>query len=411
MASEGIDRREFISRTALGLVTATLGASTVQSARAGTGESPKILYRTLGKTRLEIPLVSFGVMNSDSPDLIRKALDMGAKHLDTAHVYLRGNSENVIGEILEERKCRDQVYVATKMLFARDRSKKVFLREGDGRHAGATESNLNEQLGRSLERLRTDYIDILYLHSCQSPQMSSYEPMLNAFVKAKETGKARFIGISTHTNEPETIRAAVDTGIWDVILTSYNFIQEDKEEVKKAIQYATEKGLGVIAMKTQGGVRLNREKKIDVNHAAALKWVLNDKNVCTAIPGITTFDQMELDFSVMRDLSLSAQEKRDLEISSMLRGTFYCQQCRSCVASCAKAVEIPALMRAYMYAEGYGNLMQAELTIDGLPEAYGLNVCRDCAACSASCRHGIDIHHRLRFLMATTSSGHGAAIA
>ena len=409
MAAQSIDRREFILKTALGLMTASLGVSTVRSAGAEIGKSSAIVYRTLGNTKLKIPLVSFGVMNSDSPDLIRKALDMGFGHLDTAHAYLRGNSEKVIGQILEERKCRDQVYIATKMLFARDRENKAFLMEGSGRHAGATEESLNEQLAESLKRLRTDYIDILYLHSCQGPQMSTYEPMMRAFVKAKEAGKARFIGISTHANEPETIRAAVDTGIWDVILTSYNFMQEHKDAVKKAIQYATEKGLGVIAMKTQGGVRLNREKNIEVNHAAALKWVLNDKNVCTTIPGITTFDQMDLDFGVMKDLSLSDQERRDLQILSMRRGAFYCQQCCFCVASCPKRVEIPSLMRAYMYAEGYGNLIQAELTVDGLPDEYGLNACRDCAACSATCPHGINIHQRLGFLMTMRAVDHGAA--
>ena len=409
MEGKGMDRRAFIQKTALGLITAGLGACTVRSVGADTGKPPRIVYRTLGRTKLRIPVVSFGVMNSDSPDLIRKALDMGVRHLDTAHVYLRGNSETVIGRILEERKCRDQVVIATKMAFNRDRAKQVFLREGSGRRYGATEENLNAQLAKSLERLRTDYIDILYLHSCQSPQMSTYEPMIQAFVKAKESGKARFIGISTHANEPETIRAAVDTGVWDVVLTAYNFLQEDQGEVKQAIQYAAQKGLGVIAMKTQGGVRLNREKKIDVNHAAALKWVLNDKNVCTTIPGITTFDQMDLDFSVMKDLSLSDGEKRDLKMSSMLRGAFYCQQCRSCVATCPKKVEIPTLMRAYMYAEGYGNRIEAQCTVDDLPAAYGLNACRDCAACSAVCIHGKDIPHRLGVLMAMTSGAHGAA--
>jgi len=409
MTGAGMDRREFIRKTALGLMTAGLGVSTARSAGAEIVKSSGIVYRTLGNTKLKIPLVSFGVMNSDSPDLIRKALDMGFRHLDTAHAYLRGNSEKVIGQILEERKCRDQVYIATKMLFARDRENKVFLREGSGRYGGATGENLNEQLAESLKRLRTDYVDILYLHSCQGPQMSTYEPIMRAFVKAREAGKTRFIGISTHASEPETIRAAVDTGIWDVILTSYNFMQEHKEAVRKAIRYATEKGLGVIAMKTQGGVRLNREKNIEVNHAAALKWVLNDRNVCTTIPGITTFDQMDLDFGVMKDLVLSDQEKRDLQISSMLKGAFYCQQCRSCVASCPKRVEIPALMRAYMYAEGYGNRIQAELTVDGLPAERGLNACRECAKCSAACSHGIDIRQRLGFLMGMAADRHDVA--
>ena len=291
MGVEGINRREFVVRTAFGLITAGLGVSPVRAAGTELGKSPKIVYRTLGKTKLRIPLVSFGVMNSDSPDLIRKALDLGIKHLDTAHVYLRGNSEKVIGQILEERKCRDKVYVATKLAFARDREKNVFISEGRGRRAGATEQNFSKQLATSLERLRTDYVDILYLHNCHGPLMPTYEPMIKAFVKAKESKKARFIGISTHSNEPETIRAAVDTGTWDVILTSYNFVQAHNVEVKRAIQYAAEKGVGVIAMKTQGGARLHRQKNIEVNHAAALKWVLNDKNVCTTIPGITTFDK------------------------------------------------------------------------------------------------------------------------
>jgi len=409
MGGEGINRREFVVKTALGLITAGLGSSPVRAANTELGRSPNIVYRTLGKTKLRIPLVSFGVMNSDSPDLIRKALDLGIKHFDTAHVYLRGNSEKVIGQILEERKCRDKVYVGTKMAFARDREKNVFISEGRGRSAGATEENFNKQLATSLERLRTDYVDILYLHNCQGPLMPTYEPMIEAFVKAKESGKARFIGISTHANEPETIRAAVDTGTWDVILTSYNFVQAHKEEVKRTIQYAAEKGVGVIAMKTQGGARLHRGKKIEVNHAAALKWVLNDKNVCTTIPGITTFEQMDLDFSVMKDLTLSDEEKSDLRISSMLRGPLYCQQCGSCILSCPKKVEVPTLMRAYMYAEGYGNLIQAELTIDELPTEHGLSVCQDCGACTASCRFGIPIRDRLDFLVAMGSSKHGAA--
>ena len=399
MGDEGINRREFIVKSAAGLITAGLGFSPVRAVGKEPDKLPEIVYRTLGKTKLRLPLVSFGVMNTDSPDLIRKALDRGVNHLDTAHVYLRGNSEKVIGQIVEERKCRDRVYVATKMLFARDKEKNIFVREGSGKHAGATEENFNKLFAKSLERLRTDYVDILYLHNCHGPLMPTYEPMVEVFVKAKESGRARFIGITTHANEPETIRSAADAGPWDVVLTSYNFLQEQKEEVKKAIRYAVKKGLGVIAMKTQGGVKLNREKKVEVNHAAALKWVLNDSNVCTAIPGITTFEQLDLDFGVMGDLSLSDEEKRDLKISSMLRGHLYCQQCRACMPSCPRKVDIPTLMRAYMYAEGYGNLIQAQLTVEELPGENSLNACQDCTTCTASCRHGIDIRGRLGSLM------------
>jgi len=400
MKQEGINRREFVIKSAVGLVAAGVGLHPARTRGAEEKRPSRIVYRTLGRTNLRIPLVSFGAMNSDSPDLIHRALDLGVNHLDTAHVYLRGKSEKAIGKILEERGCRDEVYVATKMLFNRDKEKRVFVDRGRGKYAGATAENFEKQLAKSFKRLRSDYVDILYLHSCLGAEMVTYEPMLKQFVKAKEAGQTRFIGVSTHSNEPETIRAAVDAGVWDVILTSYNFLQDHRGEVKEAIQYATNRGLGVIAMKTQGGVRLNREKKVEVNHAAALKWVLQDDCVCTTIPGITTFDQLHLDLGVMSNLDLSDEEQRDLEISSLVRGHLYCQQCRQCIPSCSRHVEIPTFMRAYMYVAGYGNLHEARSTVAGVPPERGLSRCGDCPSCTARCRNGIEIRERLESLRA-----------
>jgi predicted aldo/keto reductase-like oxidoreductase len=139
-----------------------------------------------------------------------------------------------------------------------------------------------------------------------------------------------------------------------------------------------------------------------VNHAAALKWVLKDENVCTTIPGITTFDQMDLDFSVMANLKLSPEELRDLEISAMLKGPLFCQNCRECIPTCPQKVQIPTLMRAYMYKEGYKNLYQAQMTVADLPPHRGLAVCTNCPTCTATCPNGIAIHTRLRSLMSMT---------
>lgn len=399
MADNAINRREFIGKAAAGLVATGLGIHCGTTNETDTPSSePKIIYRTLGRTQLKIPVVSFGVMNSDSPELIHKALEMGINHLDTAHLYLRGNSERIIGQVLEESGMRDKVYVATKMRFNRDREKNVFLLTGVERQPAATEENFNSQLEESLRRLRTDYVDILYIHSCYSAEMATFEPMMKACVKAKEAGKARFIGVSTHKNEPEIIQAATDTGIYDVVLTAYNYLLDRKNQIKEAMQYAADKGVGIIAMKTQGGVELNREQEINVNHKAALKWVLNDKNVVTTIPGITTFEQLDLDFSVMEDLTLSPEEQRDLKITTMMSGIFYCQNCRTCISSCKQRVEIPTLMRAFMYAEGYKNLIQAHDTIAELPAAKGLQVCSECQTCSAQCRKGIQIKSRVATL-------------
>ncbi len=392
-------RREFIGKSAFGLFSAGLATPFLNKEIVGQERESKIIYRTLGRTNLRIPIVSFGVMNSDSPDLIKRALDRGITHLDTAHVYLRGNSERVIGEVLERNGNREKVYVATKMRFARDNEKRVFLLRGSAREPGATAENLFEQLETSLQRLRTDYVDILYLHSCYSPQMATYEPLMNALVKAKKQGKARFIGTTTHADMANVIRATADAGIYDVVLTAYNYVQEEKEEVKKAIQYAVGKGVGVVAMKTQGGRRLQQDPDVEINHQAALKWVLNDENVCTTIPGVTTFEQLDLNLGVMNDLALTGKEQRDLQLAGSMRGTLYCQNCRSCIPTCPRGVEVPKLMRSYMYAKGYGNYVQARTTIAELPENQGLNVCRECSPCTASCRRDIDIGSRIKSLI------------
>ena len=401
MKKTGMSRRQFIGSAASGAAAAGFGVPALaqdSEVAEKNDRGDELVYRTLGRTGLRIPLLSFGVMNSDNPDLLRKAFDLGLNHLDTAHLYLRGNSERVIGEVVESRGNRDKVFIATKMRFARDRERNVFVQESTSRDPGATSENLFAQLEKSLERLRTDYVDILYLHSCYSPEMVTFEPLMNALVKAKEQGKARFIGVSTHKDEPNVTRAAVDAGVYDVVLSSYNFLQEHRDAVREAFAYAAQKGVGVVAMKTQGGRRLNQKEGIEVNHGAALKWVLNDENVCTTIPGMTTFDQMDLNYGVMADLELSEAEKRELKLASLLPGTFFCQNCGQCISSCPKRADIPTLMRAYMYAEAYENRVQAEDTLASLPPELGLSVCSECDSCSATCHRGLPIGRRVREL-------------
>jgi predicted aldo/keto reductase-like oxidoreductase len=286
------------------------------------------------------------------------------------------------------------------MRFNRDREKLVFTLQGNEREPGATAENLFRQLEISLQRLRTDYIDILYLHSCYSPQMATYEPLMNALVKVKRQGKARFIGTTTHSSEPDVIRASVDAGVYDVVLTAYNFAQNHKDEIKKSIQYATGKGVGIIAMKTQGGRSLQEKGEIEINHEAALKWVLEDENVCTSIPGMTTFDQLDQNMSVMSNLALSTAERKEILVASKMKGKLYCQNCRSCIPTCPQKVEIPNLMRTFMYAKGYGNYIQAGITAAELPQNRSLNVCRSCSSCTASCPNGINIGSRVKTLVA-----------
>jgi predicted aldo/keto reductase-like oxidoreductase len=391
-----MDRREFLRKSTAGVFSASLAAPFLRAATDEKNKNPKIIYRTMGRTKLEIPVLSFGVMNTDSPDLIKKALEMGLKHLDTANGYLRGNSETTIGRVLKETGMRDKVYVATKVFLARDWNKGTFTLEDTGRAPAATVENFNKQLDQSLERLQTDYVDILYVHSCDSANMVNFEGTMKAAMKAKEAGKTRFIGVSVHSKVAEVILAAVDAKVYDVVVAAFNFQRDDRDDIARAIAYAKENGVAIVAMKTQGGARREGDSA-SFNHKAALKWVLNHEGVCTAIPGMTTFEQLDLNFSVMEDLTLTDEEKKDLKLSSLDSGG-YCQNCRACVPQCPHKVEIPTLMRVFMYSEGYGNLSQAEWTLDMLPENHGLAVCRSCSDCRVNCTHGMNIDWRMKTL-------------
>ena len=347
------------------------------------GKERKLVYRTLGRTGLKLPVINMGVMNSDNPNLIRAALDSGIVLLDTAHAYMQGRNEEVIGSVIKGRP-RDSYYIGSKVSLPQDRT--------TGRYTdGATEAEFLRKLDLSLKRLGIDSVDILYHHGVSRKESTSHEPVLNAMAKAKKAGKFRFAGITTHTNEPEVIHAAVDTKFYDVVLTAYNYQQKHVAEVRDAIARAAQAGLGIVGMKAiRGG---NRQTPSVRNSAAALKWVLQDPHVHTIVPGFTTFDQLEVDLAVMEDIRLNDAEKKDLQKEASLPG-LYCQGCRVCLGQCVARLPIPDLMRAYMYVYDYRNLAMAQdLVLSlGLPSG----VCGECTLCPVKCSIGFPVREKIR---------------
>jgi predicted aldo/keto reductase-like oxidoreductase len=109
---------------------------------------------------------------------------------------------------------------------------------------------------------------------------------------------------------------------------------------------------------------------------------------------VTTFDQLETDLSVMEELSLTPAEQEDLKLGLRTgSGGLYCRQCGTCRTQCANGLDIPAMMRSYMYVYGYGNLMAAkqalqEVDVSDLP-------CRHCTACTVECTMGFDVRDRI----------------
>jgi predicted aldo/keto reductase-like oxidoreductase len=295
----------------------------------------------------------------------------------------------MLGQLLKGRR-RDSFVVATSVSAEPylERLWRTFKSDAPARF-------LVESLEGSLRRLGLDYVDIYYLTGVCSRETTLYEPYLKVLEGLKKEGKTRFIGVATHENEPEVLRAAAERKAYDAVLTVYNFRQTYRSELQKAIGAAARAGVGIVAMKTQAGASWDRDAARMVNMTAALKWALQDENVHTAIPGITTYAQLETDLAIMGDLTLTEAEKADLERVRSLPyrlGSLFCQQCRQCVPQCPLGLEIPTLMRSYMYVHGYQDPFRAKealehVDLERLP-------CGDCSACRVRCVMGFDVRAR-----------------
>ena len=386
---KAINRRDFLRSSVAGLGSFFILPAADQRAQERRGDKRKgprkFACCTLGKTGIRLPVISMGVMNSDNPSLIRAALDAGMVHLDTAHGYMRGRNEEVIGGVIKDRP-RDSFVLATKVYLPRDESTGLY-------KEAATQDFFLSRLDISLKRLGLDHVDILYHHNVWKKESALYGPVLKAMEKAKKEGKARFVGITTHRNEPEVIHAAVDSKFYEVVLTSYNFRQKHQAEMKQAIARAAQAGLGIVGMKAIGGIHLVSKSKKKIDARAALKWVLQDPNVHTIIAGFTTFDELELDLSILEDPLLSPAEKSHLPRMQLSAG-LYCQGCGECLQSCFQKLPIPDLMRSYMYLYGYRNLGEARdlLLSLNLPS----KLCQDCGSCPVKCSSGFEVRARIR---------------
>jgi predicted aldo/keto reductase-like oxidoreductase len=384
-----MSRRDFLKSTGAGMAAVWLSAEDLNRSGQGEGngrpEKRKFVWRTLGKTGIRLPVITMGVMNCDNPNLVRAALDAGMVHLDTAHGYQRGRNEEIIGEVLKGRP-RDSYVIATKVSLPRDNLTGLYRK-------GGTAEDFLSRVDISLKRLGLEYVDILYHHNVWKRESALFEPIWKAMEKVKKEGKTRFVGISTHRNEPEVIQAAVDSKFYDIVLTSYNFRQNHKGQVKKAVAKAAAAGLGVVGMKAIGGRRRGSQGNERAEARAALKWVIQDPNVHTVIAGMTAFDQLDLNLEIMESPAPTGPDRAQLQRLAAEAGLF-CQGCGVCMESCRQKLPLPELMRAYMYLYGYRNIAAAqELVLDlDLPS----ELCAECSSCSVRCLQGFPVSARVQ---------------
>src|SRR6056297_1276409 len=192
MNKNAFNRRTFLKTSLLGTAGAFFGnrltgAEKNQSLHMA-GQKNKIVKRKLGNTGIESPVVSFGVMRADNPNLVKAAMDAGIEHFDTAYKYQNGNNEKMLGEVLKDYP-RDSFTIATKIP---EPGKEKDEKTGE-LVPGFSKQDFQKKLDISLERLKMNYVDILYFHSLSKRETVLHEPILDALKTAKKQGKAKHI--------------------------------------------------------------------------------------------------------------------------------------------------------------------------------------------------------------------------
>lgn len=276
--------------------------------------------RKFGKTDMEFSVLGFGgaeigynpnQTQADVNDLLNSALDAGLNVIDTAAAYK--TSEELIGEAVGKR--RKDFYLLTKCgaldAFARfDWSKKGIL----------------ETIEQSLRALKTDYLDIAQLHSCDANILRQGD-CIEGVQRAQEKGYTRFIGYS---GDNEDAKYAIKMNVFDSFQTSVNIA--DQTPIDGNIKLAAEKGLGVIAKRPiANAVWRHKEKPSESYHheywdriqklkfdfldksleeatATALRFTLSIEGVDTMIVGTTKPGRWSENAKFVREGKLSTEE-------------------------------------------------------------------------------------------------------
>ena len=340
-------RRKFLKTAGIAGMGSVVASMTGPVDASQTNET--IATRPFGKTGVKVSILSLGGMFDIASNqlLMKQAMNWGVTYWDTADCYQRG-SERGIGKFLSRQPD------ARKKLFIVSKSD---ARDPDG---------MTRLLDRSLDRMKTDYIDLYFVHAVY--RIDELDERAKAWAeKAKAAGKIRFFGFSTHSNMEECLLQASRLGWIDGIMMTYNYRLMHSDDMRRAVDACVEAGIGLTAMKTQGGgqVRTNSESELKLagrflqkgftDAQAKLKAVWQNpqiSSICSRMKNMTIL--MSNVAAALDKTQLSDRDRRLMQLHAKETRSAYCSGCTHICESCVNGkAPIGDVMRYLMYANSY----------------------------------------------------------
>jgi predicted aldo/keto reductase-like oxidoreductase len=376
-------------------------------------------YRDFGNLGYKISALGYGamrlpedeegnVLRDEAVALIRAAVDAGINYVDTAPLYNRGQSEEVVGEALQDG-YRRRVWLSTKNQRVND-----------------DPDDWRRRLDESMAKLRVDYIDVYHLWGISWKEFTEHlaikDGPLAAARRAQEDGLFRHLFFSFHA-PAEDLFKIIDTGEFVGCTVQYNLIDRKNEA---GVAYAAAKGLAVVIMGPVGGGRLAgpssvlENLNVEVSSAStaevALRFVLANADVSCAISGMSTLEQLRenaatasradrLDEAELARIDESFDEYRKL-------ADLYCTGCDYC-KPCPENVAISRVLALYNLARVYGledaaRKLYAEIGRTGFfARMNNAAACTSCGECVEKCPQKLDIPKELAEAHAALGDGKG----
>ncbi len=374
-----INRRNFLKTAGLVGVGSVITAAKVKAADANGPNVPaaqptiqKVPKRKLGKTGVEVPVLSLGLGRPGEPAVLRQSLDWGVNYWDTSLAAGNGTSERSIGEFIAKNpELRKDIFLVTK----ENKSK--------------TPDDLEKCLQTSLKQLNTNCID-LYFGVYMVNDMVRFTDDIKKWAEdAKKRGVIKHFGFTTHQNMPQCLMAASKLDWIDAIMTSYNFRLSQDKQMQDAIDACNKAGIGLIAMKTQA--MRQRGPNTDPNAVAAeaeadrkmlahflekgftegqakIKAVMDDQRFSSVCSAMTSTTMLMSNIAVAHDKTKLAAEDMDvLKQYAQATCSGYCAGCAHICEPVALGVPVGDIMRALMYHDSYGDIAHAKAVFAEIP--------------------------------------------
>ena len=323
----------------------------------------------LGKTGLEVTLPSMGCLpiqrctTDYAISLLKEAYAGGIRYFDTAAAY--SDSEEKIGLALED--VRDDIIISTKS-------------------HGQTGEEVLADIKRSLERMKTDHIDLFQFHQLTAvPDFNDPKGIYCAALEARERGWIKHIGFTSH--RVNIAEDCIDSDMFETCQFPFSYISSERDIA--LAERCKEHNMGFIAMKGLAGGMLTNVR--------ACQAFMNCYDNVVPIWGIQRREELEQWLNaaqediVMDDALRGFIEKEKAELAES-----FCRSCGYCTP-CTVGIEIPNCARMNMLLRR--SPWQQYMTNEWYNKMQKINDCIGCGVCKSKCPYGLDTPKLLKYML------------